>query len=824
MQQRPYLLPLLLLTACLFPLSAGAQSGVEPSSTDRIELASGEIVELRQTSFEAGRWSSVAEKRPLLVTFSGKAGAEWTRVVLEAGAEIVSAAPPASFLVRADAAAAKRLWTAPEVKAVTEVEARWKLEPGLTIATKAMNDGDAVDVDIVVFAGEGTERVDARVRGHGSEQGRRTSLGRAVVRARVSPIALLEIAAFPEVQWIEPAGVGRTMNDSIRVVMQTERQHFLANSSFYNPVYGIGVNGSTQLVAVSDTGLRVSGFPPQVSHEVFDAPGKIASYTAPAPGGFICGILGDAPSHGTAVANTLAGDKLGTSTGLFGFPNNYDGVAYASRLFVQDVFDDVGEGNFCENLSTVDDILLPALNAGARVHNNSWGHTEQSGYCAVPRGGYTSRSQEIDAHLSQGAGRESVVVFAVGNFGRWPHPYTSCWGSSPWSLRPRTVSEEAHAKNVIAVGASRDEALRDQMYLYSSRGPTNDCFPVVPGTICSNPGRIKPDLVAPGSKTIRSAEVTTASSYCAVNSGACPDGYVGTSHAAPAISGAAALVRDYFAKGKYPASAPPIVGTPSSALVKAMLVNSSVFLSDASAYEATVAVGGTNSTYPNYDQGYGRPALDSVLEPAGYRKLKAYQDTTTQLATEETWTVTPFFSHLWNATCNTLRVTLAWTDPPATLGINPVLVNDLDLEVTFQNRLWRGNHGLTGNQPDRFNNVEDVFIPVGQLALGVTQAPIIRVRGTRVMTPARQPFAVVVTYGPCFGYTPCPEAPSVGCYDGPGDIVPGSKPNPRPGCLDQTYTIQEWCPTCMPPPWPACQPPQLPQPKPAIPIEPDEQP
>ena len=60
---------------------------------------------------------------------------------------------------------------------------------------------------------------------------------------------------------------------------------------------------------------------------------------------------------------------------------------------------------------------------------------------------------------------------------------------------------------------------------------------------CTNPGRIKPDVLAPGS-SITSASNADDTSYRANN--------FGTSFAAPGIAGAAALVRDYFAQEIYP--------------------------------------------------------------------------------------------------------------------------------------------------------------------------------------------------------------------------------------------------------------------------------
>jgi hypothetical protein len=85
-----------------------------------------------------------------------------------------------------------------------------------------------------------------------------------------------------------------------------------------------------------------------------------------------------------------------------------------------------------------------------------------------------------------------------------------------------------------------------------------------------------------------------------------------------------------------------------------------------------------------------------------------------------------------------LVVTLAWTDPPASLSAATTLVNDLDLEVVGPGGSYFGNGMATG---DRLNNVEGVIVtnpPPG--AYSVT------VRAFNVPI-ASQPYALVVRGG-----------------------------------------------------------------------------
>ena len=170
----------------------------------------------------------------------------------------------------------------------------------------------------------------------------------------------------------------------------------------------------------------------------------------------------------------------------------------------------------------------------------------------------------------------------------------------------------------------------------------------------------------------------------------------GTSQAAPAVSGAAALIRQWFEDEQ---GAPP-----SPAMTKAILVGS-----------ATDLAGGDNgkgdviAAAPNADQGWGRAHLggafdvterdyfdqDVVLGASGERFARAYD---VQDPNEP------------------LRVTLAWTDAPGAVDANPALVNDLDLVVrqggrTYKGNVFAGGRSITGGDADRRNNLESVTLP-----------------------------------------------------------------------------------------------------------------
>ena len=73
--------------------------------------------------------------------------------------------------------------------------------------------------------------------------------------------------------------------------------------------------------------------------------------------------------------------------------------------------------------------------------------------------------------------------------------------------------------------------------------------------------------------------------------------------ASPAVTGAAALVRQYFVEGWYPSGSPNAGDgfSPSAALLKAVLTNSAV--------DMTGIAG-----YPSNQEGWGRILLENALE------------------------------------------------------------------------------------------------------------------------------------------------------------------------------------------------------------------
>jgi len=130
------------------------------------------------------------------------------------------------------------------------------------------------------------------------------------------------------------------------------------------------------------------------------------------------------------------------------------------------------------------------------------------------------------------------------------------------------------------------------------------------------------------------------------------------------------------------------------------------------------------------------------------RDVSAVKHASSRLSTGDTATFTIAVSN----SSVPLKVTLVWTDPPASPAASKQLVNDLDLEVVNPagTTTYLGNAYITGTtQKDTVNNVENVI--VSSPAIG---SWTVRVKGTAVPVSAPQDYAVVATYaGTCPMYS-----------------------------------------------------------------------
>jgi len=362
----------------------------------------------------------------------------------------------------------------------------------------------------------------------------------------------------------------------------------------------------------------------------------------------------------------------GTAAGDSGLSGDLRGIAYKARL----VFDRIPSSL---NAASIGSTFTTHHNQGARVHTNSWGNDSSTAYDSLTRG--------IDIFTRDN--EEDLVIFAVTN--------------------SFSVRNPENAKNSLAVAAHQD-APNEDLFCSGGLGPTSD-------------GRRKPEITAPGCATM-SVDAGTA---CGARS------LTGTSMAAPAVAGVAALVRQYYMDGFHPSgSASPSDGfTPTGALLKATLLNATL--------DMTAITG-----FPGNAEGWGRLVADEALHFDGEQRTLWLEDVrhADGLVTNET-----FESEIIvRGSGERLRVTLAWMDEPAEVGAFFAAVNDIDLEVISPTgTVYRGNQFTSGVSQanastwDNRNNVEQVLVPAPSAG-----AWTVRVIG-RAVNVGRQGFAVVAS-------------------------------------------------------------------------------
>ncbi len=394
-----------------------------------------------------------------------------------------------------------------------------------------------------------------------------------------------------------------------------------------------------------------------------------------APGAGHRKVLAFNASSGSAASHGT--HTAGTLAGDNGDLTDTRGVAYGAKIVFNLTPSDVSTGT----------TFLSRLNQhhsqGARVHSNSWGadnRTDYNGWAwAIDR---FSRDNE-----------DSMVAFAVTN--------------------QSSLYTPENAKSCLGVGASQDNSSINN-HCSGGQGPTAD-------------GRRKPETYAPGCSTSSSSSGTT----CGLRS------LTGTSMACPAVTGAAALFRQYFTDGYYPTGAAVSANgfTPTGALLRAMIMNASV--------DMTGIAG-----YPSNREGWGRLVGDLSAHFAGDTRKLVVRDI--RNASPESLATGGMLS--WdfavNGSSEQLRVTMTFTDVPATLGASFTPVNNLDLEVVAPDgvTIYKGNNfntttGLSnvGGAADAINSTEQVHITSPS-----TGTWTVRVLGTAV-NQETQGFALVIT-------------------------------------------------------------------------------
>jgi subtilase family protein/thrombospondin type 3 repeat protein len=360
-------------------------------------------------------------------------------------------------------------------------------------------------------------------------------------------------------------------------------------------------------------------------------------------------------------------------------------------------------------------------------------------------GTYPQAAADLDVFLYNN--RDFMIFSPVGNNGEdikaglpiIPDLFNgTALDDNPNSPKPIQISSPATAKNIVSVGVGGGSVAggyggAESFRAYTSRGPAT------PESL-----RMAPILMAPSADWLDSGPPGSVAVFRSTdNDNSLPieavldDRNAGSSFAAAYMTGAAALVRDYFAQGFYPSGervAADRVPDVSGALVKAALVASAQFMEGGQQARAEDAnernlrrtralnLGTVSGSWGsrvvgimgNSEEGYGRSVLTAVLPLANWPDQFAYleilpgtgwaQDYSAagllvhdRLATGEpmidnaaTTAVTHSFRIAGPYTATRadggvvlaredLRIALAWPDLPSPAGSGGPLVNDLDL-------------------------------------------------------------------------------------------------------------------------------------------------
>jgi serine protease AprX len=348
-----------------------------------------------------------------------------------------------------------------------------------------------------------------------------------------------------------------------------------------NPERSLPLTGAGQVVAVADTGLQETH--PDFAGRVVDVVALGRPNDASDPHG-----------HGTHVAGSVLADGSASD-------GTYAGVAPEAKLYFQSLLDP--HGGLGGLPVSMEDLFEPAYQAGARIHNNSWG--------AATASAYTVDSNDVDAYAAKR--RDMLIVIAAGNEGTAASPFNSAPGFVDWL----SIGSPASCKNALTVGATRTKRTigglsrhtygntwpgdfpkppiseqrlsgdPESMAGFSSRGPCDD-------------RRIKPDLVAPGTDIVstRSDLAPDDHFWGLVDDNPAYAYMGGTSMACPLVAGCATLVRQYFADERDT--------SPSAALLKATLVNGTRWLTGADSLA-------DRDARPNFHQGFGAVNLTTTV-------------------------------------------------------------------------------------------------------------------------------------------------------------------------------------------------------------------
>lgn len=443
---------------------------------------------------------SANDEYTYLVQFVGPVIDEWKATVQQSGARLYGYIPEYAFLARMDQTTAKAIEAFDMVRWVGPYHPAYRLAPGLadiaytsahtvtqmlTIETLPDANLDALEHDIVLLGGTVQQRTVNELHGY--------------MHVLFPLHQMIHLAALNDVLWIEP------------LVMPTIRNNVAAgdimNASDIRS--DMDLYGAGQTIAIADTGLdkgKQSTLHPDVKGRLVKA--YCLGRTSPCD-------WSDPAVHGTHVAGSVLGNGVtsGSTPGDHDYSNSYAGTAPEAQVVFQSVGDSQGQlGGLPTDRG---DLMRQAYDDGARIHLDPWGGpTGQANDGSDTYGDYVLSSAMVD--LAAWQNKDMLIIFPAGNGAVDGEKDGQGRRVGNGIVDNDSIDQPGTAKNVLTVGATENERTlipdtwqtgwsglfpsepiasdkiankRGGMAAFSGRGPTDD-------------GRIKPDVVAPGTSIV----------------------------------------------------------------------------------------------------------------------------------------------------------------------------------------------------------------------------------------------------------------------------------------------------------------------------------
>jgi serine protease AprX len=652
-----------------------------------------------------------------VVQFKGVITKVDQRLLKATGAKTLRYVPDDALVIRVDANLIPAILKSENVRGVVAFSPDWKLSSDFG-PSSIFSASNSISAHIRLFPGAKNSAAVSeisKISGVTVVEAKGRYLSVQIPRRSLSDLAQIE-----SVEWIQTQPVFETMvfdsntppDPNSGMGPQTGDYKDLSGTESGTAVMGFkdawarGFTGRGQILSMADTGLDTG-----------DAATIHPDFNMRIPKGYYKGLYSksweDPMGHGTHVSGSIFGSGF-QSGGIL------KGGSFEGSLIPVSMWSPMMSNIMPPN--QLSELYLEPHNDGARVSSNSWGTGRDFG-------SYDSFAAQVDEFMATHP--DILLLFAAGNSGV-DHDRDG-------RIDPNSIGSPGTAKNVLTVGASENDVPimgRQKMHKDMSHGSENwGVEPLASDTLSNNPnglgvfssrgptqdGRIKPDIVAPGTNILSTrSKVPGASPLW----GEYNKDYVwagGTSMATPLTAGAIGVLRQYLVEDRK-------IADPSAALMKAVIMHTADDMFPGQYGQGGKAAGQELlTTRPNSDEGYGRVDISRATRLSDAMLI----DEKTGIATGDV--------KIYPVKVDgqkTLTAMMVYTDAAATPTASKALVNDLDLVLV----------NLATNQEtslnDHTNNAEMVSAAVGAGNYEV------RVKGLNVPqgpSDGKQPFALVIT-------------------------------------------------------------------------------